>query len=77
MSTLIENFLQAINDVSYHNAAEGDNYFREADARQAATKRLLEFKSAMIAEYGKEVTLEVANSRPHLLGYEISDLYTE
>lgn len=74
---LIEDFLSAINTVSYHNAAEGNAYWEEAQSRRNAGLRLQELKKAMVEEYGKEKTLEVANSRPHLLFSELSDLTEE
>lgn len=73
-SKLVCDFLQAINDVSYHNAAEGRQYWEEIQARNAAERRLRELKLQMVEQYGKEKTLEIANSRPHLLFSELYDL---
>lgn len=71
---LIEQFLQVINDVSYYNAGEGGNYWAERDAAAKAEARLRELKSQMVEQYGKTKTKEIANSRPHLLFSELSDL---
>lgn len=76
-NTLASDFLQAINDVSYHNAAEGKAYWEEATARRNAKERFQELKKAMVAEYGKQETLRIANSQPHLLFSELSDLTEE
>ena len=73
-NTLVSRFLQAINDVSYHNAAEGDSYWKETQARNEAKQRLLELKRQMVEHYGKSQTLEIANSEPHLLYSELLDL---
>lgn len=73
-STLISNFLQAINDLSYYNAAEGASYWSETQGRNRAEARLLELKKEMVAQYGREETRRIANSQPHLVYSELSDL---
>jgi hypothetical protein len=72
--TLASDFLQAINDVSYYNAAEGNAYWNEAAARRKAEERLRELKKAMVEEYGKQETIRIANSQPHLAYSELLDL---
>ena len=74
---LVKDFLSAINTVSYHNAAEGKAYWEEATARRNAEQQLQELKKAMVEEYGKKETLRIANSEPHLLFSELSDLTEE
>lgn len=73
---LIADFLAAINQVSYHNAAEGESYWKEQQARNKAVNDLRQLKLEMVTQFGKEFTLEVANSRPHLCYGELNDLET-
>lgn len=74
---LIADFLAVINQVSYYNAAEGNPYcWEEMHRRAAAIEKLKELKLEMVLQFGKEFTLEVANSRPHLCYGELQDLQT-
>jgi hypothetical protein len=66
--------LQAINDCSFYNAGEGNCYWEETSRRLKAAERLEELKAAMVEQFGKQETLRIANSRPHLLFSELYDL---
>ena len=73
---LIDQFLGAINQVSYHNAAEGNAYWNEQRAREKALSDLKQLKLEMVLEYGKQETKRIANSKPHLCFSELQDLET-
>jgi len=73
---LIDQFLAAINQVSYHNAAEGNAYWKEERAREKALVNLKQLKAEMVEQYGKEETKRIANSQPHLCFGELRDLET-
>lgn len=74
--TLVKDFLAVINEVSCYNAAEGNSYWEETHAREAAKQKLRELKLEMVTQFGKEFTLEVAKSREHLCYGELKDLET-
>lgn len=64
---LIKRFINSIADLSYYEAAEGDQYFKEAVERERSRSEFTSLKIQMVAKYGKRQTLEVLNSTPHLL----------
>jgi hypothetical protein len=54
MEDLLEELRKAVSAVSYHNAAEGQDYFKEAAARAKAYERLNEIGTKVIEVYGEE-----------------------
>ncbi len=71
MDKLTQQFVEAINQVSYHNAGEGEMYWRERDAARKAEQRLAELKTEMLAVHGRAKTLEVIQATPHLCFTEL------
>ena len=71
---LIKKFINSIADLSYHEAAEGDQYFKEYAERERCRAEFTALKIQMVAKYGKRATLTVLNSTPHLLQHEALSL---
>lgn len=61
-------------DLSHYYAAEGRDWLRESSNRQLCLKEFESVKTLVAQEIGKEKTLEIINSVPHLLWSEIKDL---
>lgn len=72
MDKLTADFIEAIERTSYHNAAEGEMYWRELDASRAAAKRLQELKAEMLRVHGRARTAEVINATPNLCYFELT-----
>lgn len=71
MDKLINEFLNAIRVMSFHNAAEGEMWFREERQRNEAYNRLMSVKKEMVATYGKEKTQEIISQTPNLCFSEL------
>lgn len=61
-------------NLSHYYAAEGKDWLRESSNRQLCLKEFELVKTLVAQEIGKEKTLEIINSVPHLLWSEIKDL---
>lgn len=71
MDKLIQDFVEAIRQVSYHNAGEGEMYWLERAAARKAENRLAELKNEMLATHGLAKTWEVINATPNLCFFEL------
>jgi len=71
---LIKKFIVSIADLSYYEAAEGRQYFREVAEREKCRAEFRSLKADMVSKYGKQSTLVVMDSMSHLLYSETQDL---
>lgn len=71
MDELTEDFVQAIERMSYYNAAEGPMYRKEIHERNKAYKTLEHLKQEMISVHGVEFTKQVIENTPNLCWGEL------
>lgn len=58
---LLEELRKAVSAVSYHNAAEGQDYFREAEARSKAYQWMREVGQRVIEVHGEEAYTKIVS----------------
>lgn len=61
MEDLLEELRKAVSAVSYHNAAEGQDYFKETEARNKAYQRLNEVGKKVIEVHGEEAYFKIVS----------------
>jgi hypothetical protein len=71
MDKLVREFLESIRLMSYHNAAEGQMWFREEQLREKAYQRLMSVKQEMLKTYGRLYTQTIINNVEHLCPTEL------
>lgn len=52
---ILSQFRQAVANLSYYNAAEGDSYFQEREARSKAYQEYSRLRDLVLRQHGQEV----------------------